>query len=348
MALLFIDGFDHYATADLAKKWNNAVGGFIAANGRRTSGNFQNVSGTGTTQGYVSKTLPASLATGVIGFALYVNALPGSDTQGMFLSFGDSGVFHAHIGVDASGNLYAARASAFGSISAVLGRSSGGPISGGAYNFVEVKATINDTTGAVTIKLNGTVVLTLTSQDTRNAGNASFNQVYIGQFQASGGMHIRIDDLYVCDTSGSVNNDFLGDCRIDTLFPTGDGASSAFTPSTGTTHWSLVDEATPNTSDYVDGVSVGDRDLYTYPALVTLSTSTVFGMQVNAMANKDDAGARSLALTARSSSTNVDGTSQAMSTSQVNLASIFETDSASAAWTQTTVNAGQFGVKVAA
>ena len=39
MALRFVDGFDHYVTADITKKWNSNDGGTISASGgRRSSG----------------------------------------------------------------------------------------------------------------------------------------------------------------------------------------------------------------------------------------------------------------------------------------------------------------------
>jgi hypothetical protein len=37
-----------------------------------------------------------------------------------------------------------------------------------------------------------------------------------------------IDDLYVCDSTGSTNNTFLGDVRVDTVRPIGAGNYSEF------------------------------------------------------------------------------------------------------------------------
>ena len=38
MSLLFIDGFDHYATADITKKWTTASAATIGVTGRRGTG----------------------------------------------------------------------------------------------------------------------------------------------------------------------------------------------------------------------------------------------------------------------------------------------------------------------
>lgn len=49
--------------------------------------------------------------------------------------------------------------------------------------------------------------------------------------------------------------------------PTGDGASVQWTPSTGSTHWNLVDEVTANDdTDYVSATTANIKDLFTFSA----------------------------------------------------------------------------------
>lgn len=344
MTILFMDGFSHYATADITKKWSGITSSpVITSNGRRGAGCLQNATGTSGLQGFANRALPSSIATGGVGFALYVNDLPGGDSQGTFLRFVDTSTVHVLIGVDSAGALVAYRASS----SNVLGRSAGGLVSTGAWNHVEAKVTINDSTGAVTVKLNGVAVLTLTSVDTRNAGNSTYNLFGIGQF-ATSGSHLRFCDLVAWDTSGSTNNDFLGDLRIDSLYPNADGNYSQFTPSTGTDHYALVDETTPNTTDYNDGSAVGDRDSYALGNLAALTSQTVYAVQVNAAMNKDDAGAKSASTFVRSGGSNSDGASTVLGTSQAYVSQVYETDPASAAWTESTVNGMEAGVRVTA
>lgn len=336
MALLFIDGFDHYASADVAKKWTSNTGCTIAATGRRTSGSLVALGGNSAAKTY------AAASTLIAGVALSLSVLPTSARS--ILSLTDVGTAQVSVRLNLDGTLSVMRGPSSGTVLAT----SASALAAGSFNYIELKATIHNTAGAYELRVNGVAVVgPTTSANTRNTANASANGVLLGWDGNPGTATVTYDDFYICDGTGSTNNTFLGDVRIDTLFPTGDGASSAFTPSTGTTHWSLVDEAAVNTTDYVDGISAGDRDLYTFPALTTLATSTVYGVQVCNAALKDDAGSRSIAAVARSSSTNVDGTAAGLSTSQLVFAQVFETDSASAAWTQTSVNAAQFGVKVA-
>lgn len=100
------------------------------------------------------------------------------------------------------------------------------------------------------------------------------------------------DDLYVVNGAGSINNDFLGDIRVYTLYPTADTDTNEWIPSSGIDHYTLVDD-TPSDSDatYVVSSGVGDIDLYTYSGLAVAS-GLVLGMQVNSVARKDDAGTR--------------------------------------------------------
>lgn len=336
--LLFMDGFDHYATADIAKKWTSQAGSIsIGSAGRRLSGQLHITNNTSS----ASKTLNAN-ASWVIGFAFSASALPGSAVH--IAALLDNGSQQCELRLNPDGTLSVTRAGA-----AVTNGTSVVALSAGAYYYIEWKVTIADSisAGSCKVRINGVDVITVaTGQDLKATANAYATQVRIGNATVTN-LTADYDDLYVCDQSGSTNNDFLGDCRVDTQFPNADGATTNFVTSSGTTHYTLVDEAAPNSTDYVDSATVGDRDLYEFANLTALATSAVYGVQVSTAAWKDDAGSRSIAVTARSASTNVDGATQALSTSQLYHSSIFETDSASAAWTQSNVDAAQFGIKVA-
>lgn len=335
MALLFTDSFDHYATADGTKKWNTFGTGVSiqASSGRRSTGCMQF---SGNTR-FADKTLPSSYQTLIVGFAL--DAAAGNTTD--IMRFLDGATVHTGLYLTANNAIAAFR----GTNATVLGTSANNVVPASGFCYIEVKTKIDDSTGTVEVKVNGASVLSLTGQDTRNGGNASATGIsFRGIVNTS-----KIDDLYICDTSGSTNNDFLGDVRIDCLFPDGDGNYSQFTPSTGTSHYQLVDEATPNTTDYNDGATVGDRDSYTFANLSSLASQTVYAVQVCMAINKDDAGSKSAASFVRASSTNGDGASISLGTSQVITTQVFEQNpSGPAAWTESTVNGMEAGCKVTA
>ena len=346
MALLAIDSFDFYATADLSKRGWNLVGTVSITTSNARRGNALSTQfGSGATARRVVST--SGVSTIYAGFAFYVasstSVSMGGTGCGIF-SLVEGTTQHLTIGVDSSQRVGVMRG---GSTGTVLGSSAIGVVPVAVSSYIEIGATIHDTTGTVTIKVNGTSVLTLTGQDTRNGLTGVIQSVQFG----SNNVACYFDDLYVCDSSGSApNNTFLGDVRVDAVFPDGDGNYTEWTPSTGTTHYTLVDETTPNTSDYNSSGTSGQRDTYAFAALPSVvGTPTVYGVAVNAACLKDDAGAvNNWRAMVRSSSTDANGaTSFAPSTSQEIQQTIFETDpNGSIAWTQTSVNAAEFGVNI--
>jgi len=342
MALLFLDGFDHYATADVTKKWTSQSNTTIdASNGRRSGGALAGNIGASSN---VIKTLSSASASFVVGAAIKLGAAVTLAID-LFRLF-DAGTLQCGVKINPDLTLSVHRNN-----TVLTSGTSVTSLSVGTWAYIEFKVTIADSIGAGSckVRINGVDVITVaTSQDTKNSSNASANQVSIGGGSGGGAAGTLIDDFYICDQSGGSNNDFLGDCRIDTLFPNADGSNSDFTPSTGSTHYTLVDEATPNTSDYVESSTVSHKDTWAFQNLSAI-TGTIYGVQVCSAALKDDAGARSIANTVKSSATNADGATQALSTSQVYYMDVWATDpNTAAAWTESAVNSAEFGVKVAA
>lgn len=345
MALLFIDGFDHYATADLSKKgWTLiATTGVMTVNasaGRRGGGGLQYST---TLSVEYDHALPAALATVIVGFAFKWSS--GLSVPVMNLYDSIASTRQLTLGLNSSGMLTVRRGATSGTL---LGTSTLA-LTSGTFYYIELKATIHPSAGTVEVRVNGDVWLSLTGQNTRASANSWVNSIRLGvdnNANASASTTIY-DDLYVADTSGSANNDFLGDSRVDTLYPSADGTYTAFTPSTGTSHYACVDETLLDATDYVSASTSGNKDSY---AFTDLSNSTViYGVQVNNACYKDDAGARTVANLVRSGSTDAQSSASGLATSSpVYKVSVHETDPAtSAAWTESGVNAAEFGTVVA-
>lgn len=337
MALIYIDSFDHYATADATKKgWTlGSYGAISSSQGRRSTSAFR-ARGTSGTRSI------AQGASFVVGMAMKFDATGANALFGLI----DGSTEQISVRLNSSAQIILSRNGT------TLGTSSF-TVSPATWYFIELKATIANSISADSciVRVNGIEVLNLAAgTDTQATANAYANKLYIaGPGSAIEVTYTYIDDLYVCDQSGSANNDFLGDVRVDAIYPDGDGAYSEWTPSTGSTHYNLVDETAPNTTDYVSSDTVGQRDSYTFADLPAITTVTVHGLQVNAAALNDDAGARSIATFARAGSNNQDGTGEALNTSQVYVRQISEINpNTSEAWTQGGVNGAQFGVVVTA
>ena len=329
MALLFCDSFDHYTT--VLQKWGNAYSS-IGAFGRFGTSGLQDSSGA-----TLTKTLPSSYGTLIIGAAVL---LPNRNA-GRIFSFHDTGSQQVELRVNSSGQLLVTRAGiGIGSTGTTV-------LNLSQFYYLEMKATIHNSTGVVVVRINGVTELNLTGQDTQNTANATVNQIVLGESAVN--LFHQYDDLVVLDTSGgSPTNDFLGDVRVQSIFPDGNGNSSQLDGSDGnqTDNYLLVDETAPNSdTDYVESSDVGDKDTYTY-GNVTPTTGTVFGVQILPFAKKTDAGVRSIVTVARHSGSEVDGPVQTLNSTYDYLEDIRETKPGGGAWSISDVNGAEFGVKV--
>lgn len=342
--LRFCDSFDHYATAQIGQKWTTlGAGGSIAAGGRHGS-RLQLLSATGA----VTKTLDAQ-QTWIVGVAIFSADVgsPSTNPTGI-IALLDAGTVQMDVRMNDATNrqLTITRNGtvlATGTTSLALS----------TWYFIEFKVFIHDTTGTAELKINGVTELSLTNVDTKNTANASANAVRLGAAGASsGGTQATwlFDDFYVCDGQGATNNNFLGDVRVEAIFPDGNGNSSQMLGSDGnsTDNYLLVDEATPNDdTDYVSEDTVDQKDTYAYGS-VTPGSGTVHGVQVLPYARKTDAGARSIKSVARVSGTEEDSATKVLSMSYLYLSDIRETKPGGGAWSISDVNGAEFGVKLVA
>lgn len=152
----------------------------------------------------------------------------------------------------------------------------------GIWRYVELKYT--PSTGECVVRADGVVVITGSVPTVASVSSLIF-------VQQPSSVYVAVDDLYVLNNSGAMNNDFLGDVRVQTLYPNADGTNSGFTPSTGTTHYTLVDEVgTPNTTDLVSAASAGLKETYQFQDL-GVTTAGIYGVQATNYAAKDNSGA---------------------------------------------------------
>ncbi len=159
--------------------------------------------------------------------------------------------------------------------STTLGSTSAAVVPLDDWCYLELKIVCDNTTGIYELHIDGVNELSNTGVDTQSDSDAFYDVVRFNGALASTTplKGVRIDDLWVCDsTSGYVNN-FLGaGIRIATISPEGDGDSTNWTPSAGGTNYNLVDEDVLVDTDYVENAIVDNLDLYEYEALPALSS----------------------------------------------------------------------------
>ncbi len=209
---------------------------------------------------------------------------------------------------------------------------------------MEFKVVCANSGGSYELRINGVTVAQNASTDTR-AGSHDYHDIV--EILGVAGDGQQIDDLFILDGSGSTNNNFLGSRKVTTLFPTAEGDSSDYTPSTGSDNSAVVDDNPHNSAtDYVESSTSGHTDLYQYSNVSNMGT--INGVSVNTVCAQSDGTPFSLKTHVKSGSTDSEDAGQAIgTTSDVTRKRILETNpDTAAAWTQSEVNAAQFGIEV--
>jgi len=224
------------------------------------------------------------------------------------------------------------------------------------WYFIECKVNFHPTTGSVVIRVNEEQVLNLTGLNTTPSANLDARPSTIALGGGHDNQKFIIDDVYICDDQESVNNDFLGDVRIERLNPVGAGSAGAntspFTPLAGTNWASVADAGTSGITDddasYVESSTVGDKDTYDF-ANSAITPANVVAVSVKSSVRKTDAGSRTFVHVAGNTvtPTEVDSATLYPSVTYHYMESIFETDPVSGvAWLMSEVSSAEFGLKV--
>jgi hypothetical protein len=156
---------------------------------------------------------------------------------------------------------------------------------------------IHPTLGEVELRWNSddvTPILNLTGQNTRNSATAQATGCnFLGT--ATGGLDIRWSDTAVWSSAGS---DGYTGWKNPLVFPYVASLADvtvAWTPSTGTNHAALVDDATLATTDYNSSVTVGQEDILTLNDIAA-PIGVIHSVIPMAVAATPDAGANTLAV----------------------------------------------------
>ena len=345
--LRFLESFDHSTSP--TRKWttNNPAGGDsgfaygIAVGRFGTNGGRH---GNDSQQG-LRKTLTAE-DTWIMGCAF--RRFTAGDTDIIFF-LQDAGSTQIDLRVTTANRLAIVRGSSTtletGTTEIVVGR----------WYFIELRVVIHNSAGEYEVRLDGLTELSDTGVDTQATGNASADQIGIGEYAAFNGTTSDFDDLYVFDgtdsgVAGAPNNDFIGDVRVQCRLPDGNGNTSNLVGSDGnsTDNYLLVDEASPDDdTTYVESSTPGDKDTYEYQDL-SAASGTVYGVQILPLARKTDAGTRSIAAIARLGTTEVDSGDFALNSSYEYAVNPRDANPDGDQWTIADVNSAEFGVKVTA
>lgn len=328
MSIVLIEGWDHISISEMTAKGWSANGHAMVAG--RFDG--QAMSFSSGQANPLTKALPSSYATLIAGVALQTPSLPSSTQDFMQLKSGATATLR--LGLTSAG--------------LITVRNSGGtviatgttPIAINSWNYIEVKLVVG-TSGTCEVHLNGVVEI---SSTVGNFGTTNVDTYGLAPLGFASAFPI-FDDCYAADTSGSApQNTFLGDVRVETIYPTGAGAHSDWTPNSGTTHYTQVNEAQADgDTTYVSDSTPGHIDTYAFGDIDT--GATVYAVQPCIYARKDDANTRQIARVTRQGGTDYVGSTFTLASTYSVFTEIDQLDPTGSAWTPTTVNADEFGVK---
>ena len=109
----------------------------------------------------------------------------------------------------------------------------------------------------------------------------------------------------------------------------------------------LIDEATPNTSDYLEAQNTSEKELFTYGNMVS-GVESIKGVKVGSYAKKTEvSNSRLIKHLCRSGSTDYQGSELALAEDDKYQSEIWETDpNTAAAWIKSGVDAAEFGIEV--
>lgn len=327
MALKWIESFDDVSTAvQLA-----VAGGYPASNTTGTSivtGRNGNAFRSNGGSGELIADVGGTSATGVLGFAFRVASLPNATYDLVRLSEGST--LHTVMRMNASQQFTYHRGGTLVATGSTV-------IAFNTWYHVEIESVIADSGGTINCKINEISDVTFTG-DTKNGGTG-----YIDRFSFRGWANTDYDDVFFFDNAG-----FRGDCKVETLRPTGAGNSTGWTPSTGSNYQNVDDTTPDDDSTYNSAATAGDKDTFALGNLATTSGS-VLGLVQVVRFRKDDAGSRSIATVVRTGATDYDGSTASSSTTYGYTRTLRETNpNTTSAWTISEVNGMEAGYKVVA
>lgn len=212
------------------------------------------------------------------------------------------------------------------------------------WYYVEMKVFAADSGGNVKVNLDGVEIINATG-DTNIVWDF-YNSVLLRTATTD---QTQFDDWYICDGAGSANNDFLGECRVETLTPNSD-ASGNWTANSGGDLYAMLDGSSVDTANFIHETVSGNQAIFDSNCLsANAATGTVQGLMVTCDSlQSDDFKKYAKMITQNGSGGSIQDSGLFMPGKSVPIAhtQIMEEDPDGNSWSATTVNTFRMGVEV--
>lgn len=346
MACVWIEGFEsHRLSTQFARKYASQSGNMTLASGRV----FGNAGGV---QSAVMVT--PSIGSGntfVIGYGCRFTShstAVNSGNQGLYIETGPNE--QCHIEIESTISL---------GIRFLLKRgattvATSSYFDFGVWHYFEWVITVRDgTDGAYELRHNGVQDISNTGVNLADNGTDGWD-IFAFRYTSNVSTTLRYDDMYVCDGTGSKNNDFLGPSVVEEVEVTANGATNDWGDSGGGVNSNNVDDSGGSSPDdvgtggYINSDVNTDLDLFEMSDLVNI-TGTIHAVQLGLQMAMGAAGTRTVKAKYRDPDTTVvDGASHVIdSTTYDEFTEVFDDNpNSAAAWDVADIDDGQFGVEV--
>lgn len=263
MALLHVDGFDHYATNGTHLSTELTRGVYVNTLPGTSFSIIDTPYGRGLTVSsyapnyYFSWNLPAPKISGKLGVGFHFKWVGGSTTAR------NPQILRAVPTADEYNdtvNLHLA-AESTGALSLRVGNTviASTSVPFDTWCHIETVFTLGVGTATVVVRIDGV-------EEINESGLtiADINRIDIVSGAGSNNVQVirQYDNLYVWDETGPDNNDWLGPLIVDTLLPTSDDTAADWAPATGSDGYAMLDNVPVNPVQYVEGDTVGDISKY--------------------------------------------------------------------------------------
>jgi hypothetical protein len=208
------------------------------------------------------------------------------------------------------------------------------------WHYLEAQCFCN-TSGTFTLKIDNVSVLSLNA-NTQQSATVNFYNIFV--FYGVITAVTTVDNFYVCDGTGNINNDFLGPKKVVTIRPNGDSSSNWAVSTGGSNYTEIDEEVSDEDTTYIETDTSGDKALFDYEGI---ASGTINGLMVTTEARFSGTQGYGLKHVIDSNSNELVSSNMVAGEGYVSLTEVFEQDhDASANWTQSTINAAKFGVQV--
>jgi hypothetical protein len=351
MAIIWGDGFDHYASRAQMVDGSYVLAGpgttLSTANPRTGTKHIRigDIWSSGV-EHWRFAYKQGSLTSVGLGFASYLEFIPDiAQSSNWSIDFCDfDNVCQVRCQLHPTG---AWRFTRYPDVTPVTLATTGPVITAGAYHHIEIFITISNTVGVIKMRVNNIEVLSVSGIDTQGSALAETSQFkFNGQPSSMGARPAPawdIDDLYLYDTSGARDNAYpVGDLECILLDTDGDTAEADWALSTGATGYTLTSDFSDAT--YVQASAVSDRSDFTLQDLPP-DINYVACLFFHTRLSKSDASPAQVQASIMSGANRGAGSDRAITTVPTFWHDMFDTDPATGVrWTKSGVDSSIFRI----